>query len=102
MLLGWEQECLSPGVVLRITHTIELKAGLPGGAVVKNLPANTGEAALIPGLGRSPGEGNGNPQKYFFPGKSHDLEVPGRLQSMRSQRVRTWQLSIQAHSKVPN
>ena len=32
--------------------------------VVKNLPANaedTGDAGLIPGSGRSPGEGNGNP-----------------------------------------
>ena len=34
----------------------------PGGAVVNNLPANAGdtrEAGLIPGLGRSPGLGNG-------------------------------------------
>ena len=30
----------------------------PGSLVVKNLPANTGDA--IPGSGRSPGEGNGN------------------------------------------
>ena len=29
--------------------------------MVKNLSANTGQAGLIPGLGRSPGEGNGNP-----------------------------------------
>ena len=35
--------------------------GFPGGSVVKNLSANTGQAGLIPGLGRSPGEGNGNP-----------------------------------------
>ena len=28
---------------------------------VKNLPANAGDMDLIPGLGRSPGEGNGNP-----------------------------------------
>ena len=35
--------------------------GFPGGSVVKNPPANTGRAGLIPGLGRSPGEGNGNP-----------------------------------------
>ena len=36
----------------------------PGGAVVKNPSANagdTGEVGLIPGLGRSPGGGNGNP-----------------------------------------
>ena len=38
--------------------------GFPGGSVVNNLPANAGEAGdagSIPGLGRSPGVGNGNP-----------------------------------------
>ena len=38
-----------------------------GKAVEKNPPANagdTGNAGLIPGLGRSPGEGNGNPLQY--------------------------------------
>ena len=34
--------------------------GFPGGAVVKNLPANAGDAGSIPGLGRSLGEGNGH------------------------------------------
>ena len=29
--------------------------------MVKNLPANAGDAGSIPGSGRSPGEGNGNP-----------------------------------------
>ena len=41
--------------------------GLPGGPVVKNPPANAGDArdaGLIPGLGRSPGGGNGNPFQY--------------------------------------
>ena len=40
---------------------------LPGVLVVKNLPANEGDAedvVYIPGLGRSPGEGNGNPLQY--------------------------------------
>ena len=36
----------------------------PGGSVVKNLPAHAGDMGLIPGLGRSPGEGNGNPLHY--------------------------------------
>ena len=36
----------------------------PGGSVVKNLLAMQ-ETGLIPGLGRSPGEGNGNPLQYF-------------------------------------
>ena len=35
--------------------------GFPDGSVVKNLPANAGAAGSIPGLGRSPGGGNGNP-----------------------------------------
>ena len=37
---------------------------LPGGSVVKNLPANAGDASSIPGSGRSPGEGNGNPLQH--------------------------------------
>ena len=31
---------------------------------VKNVPANAGDAGLIPGSGRSPGGGNGNPLQY--------------------------------------
>ena len=41
--------------------------GFPDGAVVKNLPANTGntrDAGSIPGSGRPPGAGNGNPLQY--------------------------------------
>ena len=37
--------------------------------VVKNPPASAGVTGLIPGLGRSPGEGNG--ALVFFPGKPH-------------------------------
>ena len=37
---------------------------LPGGSVVKNLPGNAGDSGSIPGSGRSPGEGNGNPLQY--------------------------------------
>ena len=32
--------------------------------MVKNLPANAGDAGSIPGLGRSPGVGNGNLLQY--------------------------------------
>ena len=35
--------------------------GFPGASLVKNLPTVAGDAGLIPGLGRSPGGGNGNP-----------------------------------------
>ena len=32
--------------------------------MVKNRPANAGDAGSLPGLGRSPGEGNSNPFQY--------------------------------------
>ena len=41
--------------------------GFPGGSVVNNPPTNTedtGDMGLIPGSGRSPGGGNGNPLQY--------------------------------------
>ena len=40
--------------------------GFPGSSVVKNLPANAGNVGLIPGLGKSPGEGNGNIFYYSY------------------------------------
>ena len=39
--------------------------GFLGGSMVKIPPANAGDAGLIPGLGRSPGEGSGNPLQNF-------------------------------------
>jgi len=46
--------------------------GFPGGSVVKNLPANAGDTGLIPGLGRSLEEGNGNPVQYSCLGSPMD------------------------------
>ena len=60
--------------------------GFPGGSEVKASVWNEGEPGSIPGLGRSPGEGNGNPLStlaWKIPWK----EEPGRIQSMGSQRV---------------
>ena len=39
---------------------------------VKNLPAREGDPGLIPGSGRSPGEGNGNLLQYSFLENSMD------------------------------
>ena len=64
--------------------------GFPGGSVVKNLPVSAGDARhsrLIPGSGRSPGAGNGNPLQYSCL-EMPWTEEPGRLQSMGSQRVK--------------
>ena len=42
----------------------QLLQGLPGGSVVKNLPANAGDTGYLPGSGRSHRERNGNPIQY--------------------------------------
>ena len=51
--------------------------GFPGSSMVKNMPANVGDTGLIPGSGRSPGEGNVNP--VYLPGESPWVEEPGGL-----------------------
>ena len=61
--------------------------GLPGGSEDKKSTCNEGNLGLIPGLGRSPGEGNGYHSSILawrIPWK----EEPGKLQPMGSQRVR--------------
>ena len=52
---------MSPVIIYPILFTL---LGFPGGSVVKNPPANAGDAGLIPESGRSPGRGNGNPLQY--------------------------------------
>ena len=95
---------LSPGVLLsRIcifnqmesTYEIEFGSGLkikgnkdfPGGSDRKAY--NVVGPGSIPGSGRSSGEGNGNPYSRTLAWKIPWTEVPGRLQSMGSQRVDT-------------
>ena len=91
---GWNKEC-EDTLEICTTHreSYYITQGLPGASlmvpVVKNLPANAGDArdpVGIPGSGRSPGEGHGNPLQYSY------LEIlwtvgPGGLQSIGSQRV---------------
>ena len=49
--------------------------GFPDGTVIKNLPANAGNAGLMPRSGRSPGGGNGNPLRYSCLKNSMDREA---------------------------
>ena len=49
-----------------------IQHGLPWGSMVKNPPANAGDADLIPSSGRSPGEENGNPLQYSCLGNPTD------------------------------
>ena len=46
--------------------------GFPGDSGVKNPPASAGDAGSIPGSGRSPGGGNGNPLLYSGLGNPMD------------------------------
>ena len=58
--------------------------GFPGGSVVKNLPANAGDACSVSGSGRSPGERKGNQLSIL----AWEIpEEPGGLQSMRTSRL---------------
>ena len=83
-----------PLLALRLLATLDVQwpemeqvpdsLGFP---VVKNLPANAGDVDLIPRLGRSPGEGNGNPLQYSCLGNPMDGGAQlGRLQSMGLQK----------------
>ena len=56
-----------------------------GDSVVKNLPANAGDAGLIPGSGRSPGEGNDSLLQYSC------------LENPRDRRAR-WAIPMGLHS----
>ena len=49
-----------------------LQRGLPGGSVIEKPPAHAGDAGSSPGLGRAPGEGNGNPLQYSCLGNLMD------------------------------
>ena len=109
--LGWEKkESWSAGRAQRsqeqksqcwpeLTLAMEGR-GFPRGSVAKNSPANEGDkadAGLIPGLGRSPGRGNGNPLQYSCLKNPMDREEPGKPQPMGSQRVgHNW-----AHTNAP-
>ena len=73
--------------------------------LVKNSAANAGDARdtnLILGLGRSSGEGNGNPLQYSCLENSMDMDIHsamvGGLQSMGLQRVRHDRANTHTHT----
>ena len=63
--MGYSPQGRKESDTTELLHThIMYVQGFPGGTVVKNLPANagnTGELGSIPGSGRYPEEGSGNP-----------------------------------------
>ena len=70
-----------------LTYYIYIYRGFPGGSEVKASACNAGDLSSIPGLGRSPGEGNGNPLSSILAWRIPWTEEPGGLQSTGSQRV---------------
>ena len=48
----------------RLSLSLFIAEGFPGDSEVKASASNAGDLGLIPGSGRSPGEGNGNPLQY--------------------------------------
>ena len=74
------------GYILAIRRFSSEKISFPGGSDGKESACNAGDWGLIPGSGRSPGGGNGNPLQYSCLENSMDRGV-WWLQSMGSHRV---------------
>ena len=77
LILGWFPICITDTTFQ--PDNLDT-VGFPGGTVVKKLPANAGAAKdtdLIPGLWRSPGEGNGNSLQYSCLENSTDSRLAG-------------------------
>ena len=55
--------------------------GFPGGSAGKESACNAGHLGLIPGLGRSPGEGKGCPLQYSGLENSKDYTLHGVAES---------------------
>jgi len=82
--------------LLPISYFRELWA-FPGGSGGKESACNAGDPGLIPGLGRSPGEGNGYPLQYSCLENSMDRGAGWATVSMGSQKelaMTTEQLSV--------
>ena len=79
-----KEESEKVGLKLNIQKTKIMasgKWGFPGGSEVKASACNVGDLASIPGLGRSPGEGQGYPLQYSGLENSMDCIVHGVAES---------------------
>ena len=66
VLLNYCKACIQLETNNRNSNYLPLfnSEGFLDGSVIKYLPANSGDTGSIPGWGKSPGEGNGNPLQY--------------------------------------
>ena len=72
---------------MKYLNCFNSSVGFPGGSDGKEYAHNAEDKGLIPGWGKSPGEGNGKPLQYSC-WRMLWTEEPGGLQAMGSQRVR--------------
>ena len=70
-----------------VYNVLSQVSGFPDGSDGKESTHNAGDPGSIPGLGRFPGKGNGNPLQYSCLENPMDGEARCRLLSMGSQRV---------------
>ena len=74
-----------------------LLSGFPCGSACKESAHNVGDLGLIPGLGRSPGEGNGNPLQYScFENSVQRGDLWAAVHGVAQSRTRLRQLSMHA------
>ena len=83
-------------------QSLFLSLGFPDGTMVKNPPTNAGDTRngdSIPGSGRSPGEGNGNPLQYSCLENSMDRRV---WQAMvhKVSKSQTWLKQLSTHTHI--
>ena len=76
--------------------------GFPDGSAVKNLPGNTGNVDLIPGLRRSPRGRAWQPTPVFLPGESHGQRLLLMLLLSRFSRVQLCAIHRRQPTRLPH
>ena len=78
-----DQNCSSSTIFMTQFNT----QGFPCGSAGKESACNAGDLGLIPGLGRSPGEGKGHPLQYSGLENSMDWIVHGVAESDMTEQL---------------